>query len=284
MTDIRVVVPSFPEGIELKSSDVDDFYNWLTDDLRGYATVERITLDKSPKVTKWSGKVEDNTYNHFYTYQFEHCLDSCQYDYIARIETDFHTNDWDKFEKALLEDFDLITLGLGPTHRHAGDVSFAVFKRDLLLSVEDLMFTMSTNRKIQFNYNYNSDKQFRNTDGHILFDKNQFLHKSDEQFRYDIFQWAIFRCIEKSDKVYLMHPLNVKTEHYVGMTQQASMYRRIKFTTQTPQLTDFHAINKNSVLMKYIEQTTSEIDINNYNLFPPYKILVEKFCEDCDKQ
>jgi len=62
------------------------------------------------------------------------------------------------------------------------------------------------------------------------------------------------------------------------------MYRRIKSTTETPKPTDYTSIDKNSVLMEYIEQTKSEIDINNYNLFPPYKILLEKFCEDCDKQ
>lgn len=280
MSHIRVVIPSFPNGMGLPQEEADNFYEWLKKDLEGFATVERLAKDQAPTTTKWSGNADDLTYNHFYVYQFEHCLNQCEYDYIARIETDFHTDDWDKIENILKQDFDLVTVGIGPTYRPAGDVSFAVFKRDLLLSIEDLTFNMVTQRKIQYWYNHDSHKLFGvDSEDVILFDKNTLLNKSDEPFRYDIFQWAIFRCIEKSDKVYLINPLKVNLEHYVGMTQQYFTYRRINFTDQSPQAGDVNLRFGDDSLTKYIRKMKQRIDMNNYNLFPPYKKVIDRYSE-----
>ena len=279
MTEIRVVIPSFPNGIKLSQEDADKFYEWLKEDLRGYAIVERVTIDHTvSKTTKWSGNTNDRTYNPLYAYQFEHCLDQCQYEYVVRIETDFVTKDWDKFEKALEEDFDVVTVGIGMTHRPPGDVSFFACKRDILLSVEDLTFTMTTQRKIWYAY-HNNCKEFREaTTDHILFDKNTMMQKSDEQFMYDIFQWAVFRCIEKSDKVYLINAITVSFDHYVGMTQHYFMNRRINAPDQTSQAND-GTNQSQSPLMKYIEYMMKEIDIDNYNLFPHYKATIKKYYE-----
>lgn len=282
MAHIRVVVPSFPHGINIPQEEADKFYDWLRDDLSGFATVERLPLEQAPKVTKWSGQASDLTYNHSYVYQFEHCMDQCEYEYIARIETDFNTCDWDKIEKMFDEDFDLITVGIGCTHRPPGDVSFAVFKRDVLLGIEDLTFNMVTQRRIQFSYhNGNNDLFAKGAKDAILFDKTKCLYKSDEQFRYDVFQWAVLRCVEKSDKVYLINPMNVDLEHYVGMTQQYFMFYRFcrKDDNITPQPTDANMHVDESPLTKYIQKMKQQIDINNYNLFPVYKKMIEKYCQ-----
>ena len=278
MAEIRVVIPSGPHGIKLSQEAVDEFYEWLKEDLKGYAIVERIAIDHTVQTTtKWSGNTNDRTFNPLYAYQFEHCVDQCKYDYIARIETDFVTDDWDKFEKALEQDFDVVTVGIGMTHRPAGDVSFFACKRNLLLNIEDLVFTMTTQRRIWYSYHNNSDQLREATTDHMLFDKNTMLQKSEEPFLYDIFQWLVFRCIEQSEKVYLINPITVKFDHYVGMTQYYFMYRRLKSPDQTPQPSD--ALNHpNSPWMKYIELMRSELDINNYNLFPPYKTLVDNYC------
>lgn len=279
MSHIRVVIPSFPHGIGLTQTQADEFYNWLKNDLDGFAVVERLTPGQAPRVTKWSGNADDLTFNHFYVYQFEHCLDQCEYDYIARIETDFDSDDWDKIEKIFDKDFDLITVGIGTTHRPSGDVSFAVFKRDLLLSIEDLTFNMVTQRKIHYNYNNNSNQLFgTDVDDCILFDKSNLLTSSDEPFTYDIFQWGIFRCIEKSNKVYLINPKKINLEHYVGMTQQYFTFRRINSPDHTAQVADQYNHQTYVSMKQYIRKMKQTIDLNNYNLFPPYKDLIEKFC------
>jgi len=284
MAHIRVVIPSFPNGIGLTQEEADEFYDWLKNDLNGFATVERLTSDQAPRVTKWSGNADDSTFNHFYVYQFEHCIDQCEYDYIARIETDFDSDDWDKIEKIIDEDFDLITVGMGATHRHGGDVSFTIFKRDLLLNIEDLTFNMVTQRKIHYDYDVNSEILFgENSNDYILFDRNTCLLNMDEQYRYDIFQWSVFRCIENSNKVYLINPNKINLEHYVGMTQQYFTFRRMNVSEHSKQVADQD--NRREIyasMINYIQKMKRTIDIDNYNLFTPYKKLIEKFCNTYD--
>lgn len=278
MTEIRVIIPSGPHGIKLSQEAVDEFYNWLSEDLRGYAIVERSVIDHTvTTTTKWSGNTNDRNYNPLYAYQFEYCVDQCNYDYVARIETDFVTKDWDKFEKALEEDFDVITVGIGKTHRSAGDVSFFACKRSLLLNIQDMIFTMVKQRKIWYSYHNNTEELRTSGPDYILLDKAKMLQKSDEEFLYDIFQWCVFRCIEQSDKTYLINPITVNFDHYVGMTQHYFMYRRLKSPDQTPQASD--GLNHpQSPWMKYIHYMRDEIDLNNYNLFPPYKTLLDNYC------
>jgi hypothetical protein len=39
------------------------------------------------------------------------------------------------------------------------------------------------------------------------------------------------------------------------------------------------AIESDSSILRYVSKMKQEIDIDNYNLFPPYKKVIENYCE-----
>ena len=75
--------------------------------------------------------------------------------------------------------------------------------------------------------------------------------------------------LEKSDKVYIINSNVVEFKHYLGMNiRQFAHLRNIKLEK-----------NHDDKFLQYIERMKSEIDFDNYNVFDPYKKLVESYCE-----
>jgi len=268
MHKIRIVISSYPEGMEISHQDSQDFINWLKNDLGEYAEIHVITMDDVPQETKWSGNLKDHNYKHGYSYPFEVCVDDCDVDYIARIETDFVTSDWDKIETILNEDFDLITTG--QFHRELVDISCIIAKKETLLSLEDLRFDETTKRSIKFAGNGLASCSGNNQDVYCLFDRQKgIISNLSEQKDYDQLQWALMQFCEKSDKVYIINSNVVEFKHYLGMNIRLFGHLR------NVQMEKGH----DDKFLQYIERLKSEIDIDNYNLFPPYKKLIENYCD-----
>lgn len=282
MAEVRVLIPSFPEGTGISQKESNDFFDWLSEDLKGYAIVERLNRKFIPPQTKWSGNKSDGNLNYHYSYPFEYCLDNYSgYDYIARIETDFYTKDWEKIEKILEKDFDLVTLGTGlkkhnktEIYRPNGDISFFVIRKDFLLSLEDLSFNDVERRNIHLREPHGGDG-VDNPEDYTLFDRNKHLAKSDDKKSYSDFQWMLALTAEKSDKVYVIDPNKVLYHHFLGKTVAYISYTRgIRHATDS----------KYDALLRYINYMKSEMDINNYNLYPPYKKFIEKYYDEYGKQ
>lgn len=270
MSEIRVIIPSIPDGCDISQKEADDFFEWLSNDLKGYATVERITNNKFPNTTKWSGNQGDNTFSPRYLYPLEYCIDTSDTEYVARIETDFVTDDWDKIQTILDQDFEVLTLGMGSTYRPHGDICFFVVKRELL-NDPDITFLNTTRKTIRYIYHNTSTETFGHPDPFIKIDTTQLWDVKDDLRMYDHYEWTLLRCIEKSNKAYLVNPMNVSFDHCFGITQQYFMHKRGETVTEPP---IWHPS-----LLRYVERMKQRIDIDNYNLFPPYKKLIENYCE-----
>ena len=268
MAKIQIVVSSFPEGLHITQQQSNEFIEWLRNDLKGYADVKVITIDQVPQTTKYSGNLRDGNYKHGYSYPLEVCLDECEYDYIARIETDFVTKDWDNIEKIFDEDFDLITTG--HFHRELIDISCFVAKKEVLLSLENLRFDETEQRSIKFAPNGLGSCSGNIFDTYCVFDrKNGIISNPNETKSYDQLQWALMQFCEKSDKVYIINSNVVEFKHYLGMNiRQYAHLRNISLEK-----------SHDDRFLQYIDRVKLEINIDDYNLFPPYKSLMENYCE-----
>ena len=279
-TDIKIIVPSVL-GLGISENDSIEFINWLRDDLSGYATVENIEYKDAPENTRWSGKKSDGSLSFQYTYPFEYCIEKyTDYPYIARIETDFATKEWHKIEKILEKDFDFVTIGTGlkkhgktEVYRPFGDVSFFVTRRNVLLNLPELTFLNIDCKHVNIRECHGHDG-IENSEDYTLF--NRHTHMTFQTYVLDHFQWMLSLIMKSSDKVYVIDPNKVLHHHFVGKT--SAYYCCVRGNK--------HIISdkKYDGLLRYINYMKSELDIDNYNLFPPYKKLIEKYYDEHSKQ
>ena len=272
MAEIKVIIPSIPSGIDISQEQANEFYEWLKQDLEGYAIVEQLSADGLPVTTKWSGTQLDSTFSHQYLYPFEYCVDQTNCEYVARLETDLVIDEWDKIEKVFNEDFEIVVLGIGSTHRPHGDISFFVIKRDFLLNMKDITFLNLEKEVIRYTYHNNQRELFENVKDYLLIDNETLLKETDQRRTYDHYEWGLLKCIQLSNKAYLINPMKVKYHHFLGITQKYFTHRRGE------PLVDL-AIESDPSILRYVSKMKQEIDIDNYNLFPPYKKVIENYCE-----
>ena len=277
MTEIRVIIPSIPSGIDISQEQSNEFYQWLKSDLDGYAIVEQLPADNLPITTKWSGSQIDSTFSHQYLYPFEYCVDKTDCEYVARLETDLVIDDWDKIETVFDEDFEIVVLGIGSTHRPHGDISFFVIKRDLLLNMKNITFLNAEKEVISYNYHNNQRELFEDAKDYLLIDSKVLLKETDQRRTYDHYEWGLLKCIQSSNKSYLINPMKVRYHHFLGITQKYFTHRRGE-----PQV-DLQ-IESNPSILRYVKKMKQELDMNNYNLFSPYKNVIENYCEVYGKQ
>ena len=263
MHQIDVVVSPYPHALGISESDSRDFGEWLRDDLRGYANVVSIHNDHAPLTTKWSGNQTDGTYKHGYGYPFEYVVDRCEVDYVARIETDYITFEWDKIQSVFNEDFDFISNGA--FHRDCGDISFMVWRKDYLLSLPDIHFLEIEKPLIHFGANCNNGEYANATSQpYCIVDNHKDVLSADTTRVYDQYQRVLMQSHLYSNKTYVINHANVKYAHLRGMSTR--YYGHLRNLT-------LHN-DQHDMFIRYIDAMNQEIDINNYNLFEPFKKIV----------
>lgn len=275
---IQISIPSNPGAFGKSEKDADEFLNWLQNDLSccPNVTVNKFTINDVPEITKYSGNKTKGDLSLCYVYPIEYCFEKCDQEYFLRIETDFFTTDWRRIKKFIDEtDFDLINTGClenGPL-----DVSFWCLKMQAFneyvtdktflngnfypyTDIQGLPQAMSRRMSSQDTDHLIASNINRQTD----------VLKRDHSYNYDHFQWMMFQIINKSDKVFVLNPKSVDIRHYISMNQSTAHYIR----------TNKFCALQDDKCFKYIETCKVHGLYENYNMYLPYKNVMDKYYED----